>query len=148
MASTDTTLAHEDAVLRLRCGLLDRSDRGRLALSGAGAAAFLNGQVTNDIESLGRGSGCYVGQETVARLYYRGKPNRFLRGLRLAAPADSGAELRFGDRIVGRLGSSVESPRLGPIGLALVRREVALGADVAVGEDGTSATVMELPFPR
>ena len=29
--------------------------------------------------------GCYVGQETVARLYYRGKPNRHLRGLRLGA---------------------------------------------------------------
>ncbi len=27
--------------------------------------------------------GCYVGQETVARLFYRGKPNRRLRGLRL-----------------------------------------------------------------
>ena len=31
--------------------------------------------------------GCYVGQETVARLHYRGKPNRHLRGLRLSAPA-------------------------------------------------------------
>ena len=31
--------------------------------------------------------GCYIGQETVARLHYKGKPNRHLRGLRLAAPA-------------------------------------------------------------
>ena len=31
--------------------------------------------------------GCYVGQETVARLHYRGKPNRHLRGLRLSAPS-------------------------------------------------------------
>src|SRR3954452_25543302 len=31
--------------------------------------------------------GCYVGQETVARLHYKGKPNRHLRGLRLSAPA-------------------------------------------------------------
>ena len=30
--------------------------------------------------------GCYVGQETVARLFYRGKPNRHLRGLRLSEP--------------------------------------------------------------
>ena len=37
--------------------------------------------------------GCYVGQETVARLYYRGKPNRQLRGLRLSAPVEPG-ELR------------------------------------------------------
>ena len=30
--------------------------------------------------------GCYIGQETVARLHYRGKPNRHLRGLRLTTP--------------------------------------------------------------
>src|SRR4051794_31814536 len=34
--------------------------------------------------------GCYVGQETVARLFYRGKPNRHLRGLRLSGPAAAG----------------------------------------------------------
>ena len=33
--------------------------------------------------------GCYVGQETVARLHYRGKPNRHLRGLRLSEPVAS-----------------------------------------------------------
>ena len=41
--------------------------------------------------------GCYVGQETVARLYYRGKPNRQLRGLRLSAAASTGDELAFGE---------------------------------------------------
>src|SRR4029079_8551460 len=35
--------------------------------------------------------GCYVGQETVARLHWRGKPNRHLRGLRLSEPAQPGA---------------------------------------------------------
>ena len=48
--------------------------------------------------------GCYVGQETVARLYYRGKPNRRLQGLRLSAPAEPGNELAFEDRVVGRVG--------------------------------------------
>jgi folate-binding protein YgfZ len=90
--------------------------------------------------------GCYVGQETVARLHYRGKPNRHLRGLRLSEPAPAGAELRLGERPVGRLGSSVRSPRLGPIGLALVRREAEPGAILAVGEGAVSATVTELPF--
>src|SRR5918997_3209928 len=47
--------------------------------------------------------GCYVGQETVARLYYRGKPNRHLRGLRLSGPASTGDELRLGEKVVGRL---------------------------------------------
>jgi folate-binding protein YgfZ len=88
--------------------------------------------------------GCYVGQETVARLHYRGKPNRHLRGLRLTAPAAPGTPLRLGEREVGRLTSSVLSPRHGPIGLALVRREAAPGTTVTL--DGGRATVVELPF--
>jgi folate-binding protein YgfZ len=90
--------------------------------------------------------GCYVGQETVARLHYRGKPNRQLRGLRLSAPAPSGAEIRLAERPVGVLGSAVLSPALGPIGLALVRREAEPGAAVSVGEDGLSAELVALPF--
>ncbi len=95
--------------------------------------------------------GCYVGQETVARLHYRGKPNRHLRGLRFlepaaAPPAVHGEELRLGDRPVGRLSSIVESPRLGTIGLALVRREASPGDTLAVGEHGATAELVELPF--
>jgi folate-binding protein YgfZ len=90
--------------------------------------------------------GCYVGQETVARLYYRGKPNRHLRGLRLSAAAASGEELRLTERTVGRVGSAVLSPAYGPIALALVRREAEPGTIVRVGEGGTTAEVSELPF--
>jgi len=90
--------------------------------------------------------GCYVGQETVARLHYRGKPNRALRGLALSAPAHTGDALRLGERTVGRLGSVAVSPRFGPIALALVRREAENGAQVSVGEDGVTATVAALPF--
>lgn len=90
--------------------------------------------------------GCYVGQETVARLYYKGKPNRHLRGLRLSAPAEPGAELRLGEKVVGRLGSVADSPVLGTIALALVRREAEPGETLAVGEGGFSARVVELPF--
>jgi tRNA-modifying protein YgfZ len=90
--------------------------------------------------------GCYVGQETVARLYYKGKPNRHLRGLRLSEPTAPGAALALGERSVGVLSSSVLSPRFGPIGLALVRREAEPGASVSVGEQGASAVVVELPF--
>jgi folate-binding protein YgfZ len=90
--------------------------------------------------------GCYVGQETVARLHYRGKPNRQLRGLRLSQGAWSGAEIMFGARAVGRLGSVAESPSLGPIALALVRREAPPGSQVTVGSDEIKALVVELPF--
>jgi tRNA-modifying protein YgfZ len=90
--------------------------------------------------------GCYVGQETVARLFYRGKPNRHLRGLRLSAPVDRGAELRLGERAVGHVGSVALSPSLGPIALALVRREAAPGETVQAGDDGATAELVELPF--
>jgi folate-binding protein YgfZ len=90
--------------------------------------------------------GCYVGQETVARLFYRGKPNRHLRGLRLSAPAAPGTALRLGEREVGRLGSVALSPVHGPIALALVRREAGPGDELALGDDGASALVVELPF--
>ena len=90
--------------------------------------------------------GCYVGQETVARLYYRGKPNRHLRGLRLSEPASTGESLHLGERVVGTIGSAVVSPGLGPIALALVRREAQPADTVAVGERGASAEVVALPF--
>jgi folate-binding protein YgfZ len=90
--------------------------------------------------------GCYVGQETVARLYYKGRPNRLLRGLRLSEPSPPGAELRLDERPVGRLSSAVLSPTFGPIGLALVRREAQVGASVSVGDGRASATVLDLPF--
>ena len=90
--------------------------------------------------------GCYVGQETVARLFYRGKPNRHLRGLRLSEPVAPGEALRLGDREVGRLGSSVVSPRHGPIGLAIVRREATPGDTLAVGAGDVTATLVDPPF--
>ena len=85
--------------------------------------------------------GCYIGQETVARLYYRGKPNRHLRGLRLSGPAEPGAELRLGEKVVGRVGT-VAAERA----LAIVRREAQPGATLAVGDGATTAEVVELPF--
>jgi tRNA-modifying protein YgfZ len=90
--------------------------------------------------------GCYVGQETVARLHYRGRPNRHLRGLRLSEATVAGAELRLGERVVGHLSSAVVSSVHGPIGLALVRREAQAGASVSVGDGDAHATVVDLPF--
>src|SRR6476646_2808249 len=90
--------------------------------------------------------GCYVGQETVARLHYRGKPNRQLRGLRLAAPAAPGTPLTLGEREVGRITSVAASPRYGAVGLALVRREAQPGDVLDAG--GVSAEVVDLPFAQ
>ncbi len=90
--------------------------------------------------------GCYIGQETVARLHYKGKPNRHLRGLKLSAPVGPGGALRLGEKEVGRLGGAAVSPAFGPIGLAILRREAEPGATLAVGEDGVTAEVVALPF--
>jgi tRNA-modifying protein YgfZ len=88
--------------------------------------------------------GCYVGQETVARLFYKGKPNRHLRGLKLSQPAEHGQPVVLGERQVGQVGSACVSPAHGPIALAIIRREAEPGATVAV--DGADAQVVELPF--
>jgi len=90
--------------------------------------------------------GCYIGQETVARLHYKGRPNRLLRGLRLSAPAAPGSPLFLGEREVGRVGTACVSPAHGAIGLAIVRREAEPGVELAVGEDGVKARVVDLPF--
>jgi len=84
--------------------------------------------------------GCYVGQETVARLFYRGKPNRQLRGLKSPEPIAVGSELSYGDRVVATVTSAALSPRFGPIALALVRREAPVGTKLGEAE------VVELPF--
>ncbi|HEV3391587.1 MAG TPA: folate-binding protein, partial [Solirubrobacteraceae bacterium] len=59
MASLDT-LATDYRTITEGCGMLDRSERGKLALTGADARSFLQGQVTNDVEGLSAGQGCYA----------------------------------------------------------------------------------------
>lgn len=89
--------------------------------------------------------GCYIGQETVARLHYKGKPNRHLRGLRLTALVEAGASVSLGARELGSVGTAVLSPVHGPIALAILRREAEPGVTVAI-EGGAEAAVVPLPF--
>ena len=92
--------------------------------------------------------GCYTGQEVIVRIRDRGRVNRVLRRLRLDIDAplpESGADLfREGDRPVGRVATVADSPRLGKLALAYVRREVEPGHTVNVGApDGPRARVEE-----
>lgn len=87
--------------------------------------------------------GCYVGQETVARLFYKGKPNRLLQGLRLEAPVNRRDPVFHGERQVGEIGTAVESPSQGAIALAVLRHEVTPGDQVSVGEARVNAIVTE-----
>ena len=88
--------------------------------------------------------GCYTGQETVARLHFRGHTNRELRGL--VWPGSDpleGKAIVQGTREVGTVRSVLAlEDRL--IGLAPLRREVAIGDLVNAG--GREATVVALPF--
>lgn len=89
--------------------------------------------------------GCYIGQEPVARLHYRGRPNRVLRGLRLSATVEAGAAISNDERELGEVASAVVSPARGPLALAIVRREAEPGDAVQVA-GGIEAEVAALPF--
>ena len=78
MTTLEHTIAADYAALTERCGLVDRSGRGKLALTGADAKDFLHGQVTNDILGLEAGRGCYA-----AFLTHKGKMQGDLRILDL-----------------------------------------------------------------
>jgi len=89
--------------------------------------------------------GCYLGQETVARIHYRGHVNRLLCGLALDGPAEAGTALTAGGREVGRITSVARTVRNGWIGLAILRRESSdPGTELVAGEVG--ARVVSVPL--
>jgi folate-binding protein YgfZ len=92
--------------------------------------------------------GCYPGQETVARVHNLGQVQRRLAGLRFepgdGLPAPRTDLVTDDGRRAGQLRSVVDHPRLGPIGLAYVRRVVDDGRLVRAGD--RVATVVALPF--
>jgi tRNA-modifying protein YgfZ len=75
--------------------------------------------------------GCYPGQEPVARLHYRGHPNRALRVVRLDAVPEYDAELVHDGKVVGRVTSAVRTED-GVVALAYVRVEVPDDAPLAL----------------
>ena len=84
--------------------------------------------------------GCYPGQEPVARLHFRGHPNR---GLRLVVLDDGelpayDAELVREGKAVGRITSVARDPERGIVALAYVRREIPAGSRLELG-DGRAA---------
>jgi tRNA-modifying protein YgfZ len=98
--------------------------------------------------------GCYIGQETVARVKYRGHINRGLSGLVLEGervPAH-GDPIVAVDTEVGRVTSAVLSLVLGkPVALGYVRREhfePGSALSVRIGDTLVNARVAELPFVK
>nr|WP_211658891.1 folate-binding protein YgfZ [Phytoactinopolyspora halophila] len=81
--------------------------------------------------------GCYRGQETVARVHTLGRPPRRLVMLHLDGSVDHlperGDDVVAGERTVGFVGSAVRHHELGPIGLAVIKRNVPVDAPLLAG---------------
>ncbi|HUO87005.1 MAG TPA: glycine cleavage T C-terminal barrel domain-containing protein [Thermoanaerobaculia bacterium] len=102
--------------------------------------------------------GCYLGQEVIARIHYRGGVNKGLRGIRfvgLDTPPDGtplravpphGTPLLADGRSAGRVGSAVDSPEHGVIGLAILHQRANEPGTRLEVESGGSAEVVALPF--
>ena len=92
--------------------------------------------------------GCYIGQEVIARLDTYDKVKQHLVGLRLPEGdlPNPGQPLRGEKREVGRITSAVDSPLLGPIALAYVRRD-SCAPGTCLDLDGAAVEVTPLPFP-
>jgi folate-binding protein YgfZ len=106
----------------------------------------------DELHAISYTKGCYVGQEVVARVHFRGHVNKQLRGLlcgRTDPPPARAELLDSSGKLVGDVRSSALSPRLGAVALAMVRREVEPGTTVSIRWDGNDATgeVSTLPFP-
>jgi folate-binding protein YgfZ len=101
-------------------------------------------------QAISYSKGCYLGQEPIVMARDRGQINRTLLGLKLSGgPAPHGAPLFREGKEIGRVTSSVRSPRLGAIALAYVRRgnwEPGTPVEVEVEGGRQPATVTALPF--
>lgn len=82
-------------------------------------------EIARDARAISFTKGCYIGQETVARIDALGHVNRTLVGVRFSGetiPAP-GAELSVDGKTVGAVTSAAYSPRLaGPLALVYIRR--------------------------
>ena len=111
--------------------------------------ANLPQEIARDARAISFVKGCYIGQETVARLDALGHVNRTLAGVRFAAtdvPA-SGTELTDDSgKVAGRVTSATFSPTLGaPLALAFVRRETNTPGSKLTSAVGP-AEVVQLPL--
>jgi len=100
------------------------------------------------LQAISYTKGCYTGQETVARLHFRGHVNRYLRGLRAGSMPEGPVAVFAGEREVGDVRSRGISPQFGAIAMAMIRREVETGTQVTLraGTAECIATVTDLPF--
>lgn len=104
-------------------------------------------QETGIEEAVSYTKGCYLGQEVVARIHYRGGVQKTLCGLAFPGTAPApGTPLTFEEREAGTVGTVVDSPTLGQsIGLAILHRRAA-APGTRLTFPGGEAEVRGLPF--
>jgi tRNA-modifying protein YgfZ len=104
-------------------------------------------QETGDELAVSYSKGCYLGQEVIARIHYRGGVQRAPRGLRFEdGPPPLGTVLLHEGRDAGRATSVAPSPRFGAIGLALIHRRVGEPPGRVELAGGGVARIVSLPF--
>ncbi len=147
----ETTAAAGAVVLGREAIELDRIRRGFPAWGRELTETVLPPEVGLETLTISYSKGCYIGQETIARLRTYGHPNRALVGVRQIGGPDDAPSPPFGlaaageDKVRGQLTSCGCHPALGWVGLALVRRELAAPGTTMSGS-GRTFTVTALPL--
>ena len=98
--------------------------------------------------SISFNKGCYLGQETIERATARGGLKKKMLGLRFEHPVAPDSALYLDGKEIGRVTSSVMSPRLGAIGLAILHHSAWTAGTALVASDDIKAIVSEIPFDK
>jgi folate-binding protein YgfZ len=133
-------------------GVVELSDRAWDTLRILQGRPAPDAELTDDYNPLEVGlwqtisfnKGCYIGQETIARLNTYKGVKQYLWGIRLNAPATVGSAIAIQDEKVGKLTSYTETTD-GYFGLGYIRSKAGgVGLKVQVGE--TEGEVVDIPF--
>jgi len=149
-----TQVDHSSALQKslIEAGAVTMSDRAWEQLRIEQGRPMPGHELTDDYNPLEAGlwntvsfnKGCYIGQETIARLDTYNGVKQQLWGVKLKAPVEAGTIVTVGEEKVGKLTSVVET-EAGAIGLAYVRTKAG-GAGLSVQISGNQTELLELPF--
>lgn len=136
----------------LELGAMELSDRAWEVLRILQGRPAPDAELTDDYNPLEVGlwqtisfnKGCYIGQETIARLNtYKGVKQN-LWGIKLSAPTEPGAVITVGEEKIGKLTSYTETAD-GYFGLGYIRTKAG-GAGLKVQVGDSEGEIVQIPF--